>query len=81
MAVKTFSLLISHVDGPVFDGKAVSVTVPGVLGEMTLLRGHEPLISPLKNGLITVRTEEGTTTHEIDRGTIECSQDQITILL
>ncbi|MBC7836568.1 F0F1 ATP synthase subunit epsilon, partial [Acetobacteraceae bacterium] len=46
---------IARVDELLYDGEARSLTVPGSAGEMTLLSEHEPLISTLKPGLITVR--------------------------
>ena len=45
---KLLKLTIARVDGPLFDGEVVSVTVPGASGEMTLLAEHAALISPLK---------------------------------
>ena len=48
-------LTIARVDEVLYDGKAYSVTVPGKDGEMTVLRGHMPLISTLKEGTISVR--------------------------
>ncbi|MCL2452344.1 MAG: F0F1 ATP synthase subunit epsilon [Alphaproteobacteria bacterium] len=38
----------------VFSGEALSVTVPGVEGEFTVLSGHAPLISNLKPGVVTI---------------------------
>lgn len=48
-------LVIAKVTENIFNGDAQSVTVPGAAGEMTILGGHEPLITPLKAGTIVVR--------------------------
>jgi len=75
-------LTISKVDGPVFDGEVVFVTVPGIAGEMTLLANHEALISPLKVGKITLATETGERQEfTIESGTLEISNNHSTILI
>ena len=48
-------VVIAKVDEIYFDGEADSVTLPGAEGEMTVLPEHEPLITTLKAGVITVR--------------------------
>lgn len=73
---------ITRVDGPLFDGQAESVTVPGAEGELTILAKHEPFISPLRPGTITVRPQNGEVeTFTIESGTIEVSSNQATILV
>lgn len=75
-------LTISRVDGPVFDGEVISVAVPGKAGEMQLLAGHEPLISPLKTGVIIIeRSDKTKETFEIESGTLEVSHNHATILI
>jgi len=79
--VKKLHVIISKVDGPVFKGEVSSVTVPGSDGEMTLLANHSALISPLKAGKITVRTESENKEFDIEQGTLEISSNQVTILI
>lgn len=82
MAQKTFKLTITRVDGPLFDGEAVSVTVPGAAGEMTLLAQHEPLISPLKTGTVEVTALDGQkSSYQVVSGTLEVANNHITILV
>lgn len=79
---KLLKLTISKVDGPVFDGEVISVSVPGDAGDMQLLAGHEPLISPLKEGVISVeRSNKSFESFEIESGTLEVSQNHATILI
>ncbi len=79
---KQFELTIARVDSPVFTGPVLSVTVPGTEGEMTLLADHTPLMSALKAGVITIKKADGTTErYEVKIGTLEVSQNQVTILL
>lgn len=81
MTQATFTLTISEVDDLLFDGEAHSVTVPGAMGEMTLLAKHEPLIALLKAGTITVRTGEGEQQFAIKKGLLETSNNRVTILV
>jgi F-type H+-transporting ATPase subunit epsilon len=82
MAQKTLQLTIARVDEPVFAGEVVSVTVPGVAGEMTLLANHTALISPLKEGVITYITrQDEKSTLPIKGGTLEISANKANILI
>jgi len=79
---KLLQLTITRVDGPLFDGEVVSVTVPGVAGEMTILAHHSALISPLKKGSMTVRKADSTQEiFEIESGTLEISHNHATVLI
>jgi F-type H+-transporting ATPase subunit epsilon len=79
--MKTFKLIITKIDGPVFDGEALSVTIPGEEGEMTILAGHEALITRLKAGTIMVKSETETHTHPVDSGVVEIANNIVTVLL
>lgn len=80
--MKTFRLTISRVDMPLFDDDAVSVTVPGIDGEMTLLAEHTAIISPLKAGTVSIRRENSEEeSFTIEGGTLEMSTGQATILV
>ncbi len=79
--MKTFHLIITKIDGPVFDGDALSVTLPGEEGEMTVLADHEALITRLRAGAVTVVSETGTETHAIDSGVLEVANNTVTVLL
>ena len=77
----TFEVTITKVDGPLFRGAVHSVTLPAVEGEMTILASHEPFVSMLKQGTITVRNEENVKTFFIEKGLLETSSGQVTILV
>jgi len=80
--IKTLNLTIARVDAPVFSGPVISVTVPGSEGEMTLLADHAPLMSALKAGKITLKKADSQVeTFEVNTGTLEVSNNQVTILL
>ena len=59
MSVNTFRLVIASVADTRFDSAAVSATMPGSAGEFTLLPYHEPFVTTLKQGTITVRQTGG----------------------
>ncbi len=77
----TFHLVIASVGEARFDGAAISATFPGEAGELTVLRQHEPLVTALKKGTITVRTTGGEESFTIERGVLECSGARVTVLL
>lgn len=80
--MKLLNLTISRVDMPVFDGPVVSVTVPGLAGEMTLMANHSAIISPLKKGVILVNKEGGEEeSFDISAGTLELHNNHATILI
>ncbi len=79
---RLLKLIITRVDGPVFDGEVISVAVPGAAGDMELLAGHESIISPLKSGELRVKKADGTTeTFPLTAGTLELSNNHCTILI
>lgn len=78
---KLLQLTISKVDAPVFDGEVISVEVPGVAGDMTILAQHTSLISPLRAGEIKLHKVDGKETIEIKSGTLEISDNHATILI
>lgn len=80
--MESFHLTIASVGETLFDGEAVSATFPGSDGEFTVLAKHEPLISTLKKGSITVRGAGGEARRfDNDNGILECSKNTVTVLL
>jgi F-type H+-transporting ATPase subunit epsilon len=75
-------LVIAKVNEVYFDGECRSVTLPGAAGELTVLGHHEPLITTLKEGIITVRKVAGDEqTFEIKKGLLEVRADGATVIL
>lgn len=81
MKENTFTLTISKVNELLFSGEAISVNIPGSEGAMTILAKHEPLITMLKQGTITVRNGVDTESFAIEKGLLETSNGQVTILV
>lgn len=79
---QTFHLTVASVTERFFDGEAQSATLPGARGEMTILAHHEPLITTLREGIITVRSESGAEQKfPVTGGVIECSNNRAVVLL
>lgn len=80
---KTFQLTIASVGENLFSGEALSLTVPGVEGVLTVMAGHEPFVTPLKEGVALVKAEEGEETSFTLQagGILEVSGGQATVLL
>lgn len=80
---KTFHLTVATVGNNLFDGDAVSVTLPGKDGVFQVLEGHEALVSQLALGTIRILTPEGTTESVVveKEGVAEISGHQTTVLL
>ncbi len=76
-----FTLTITKINEQLFTGEANAVTVPGSEGVLTVLAHHEPLVSLLKTGTIRVRKGEEITEFPIEKGLLETSYNQVTILV
>ena len=80
--MRTFHLTIASVGETKFDGDAQSAIFPGSDGEFTVLAHHEPLVTTLKRGTISVRDSLGETKkYEIESGVLECSGNHAVALL
>ena len=64
-----------------FSGDVVSVIVPSIEGEMTVLAGHAPLVATLKAGIVFVQTS-GSNGKEffVNGGLVEINAASTTIL-
>lgn len=81
--MKTFHLTIAHVGENLFDGEAVSVSLPGNDGTFEVLAEHEAFVSLLKHGTIHLRTSDNQK-QSFDvpiSGVAEVSLNQATVLL
>lgn len=82
MSAKLLNLTLTRVDTPVFDGEVLQIQLPGLGGDMTIMANHTALISPLKAGLITItKPDNSIETHQIDKGTLEISDNHATVLI
>jgi len=84
----TFHLIIASVGETRFDGAAVSATFPGAAGEFTVLPRHEPLVTTLRRGTITVRlssqageSQGDQKSFDVESGVLECTGNRVVVLL
>lgn len=64
-----------------FSGEAVSVSIPGKLGNFTILNHHAPIVSVLEEGKVLVETAEGKEEYDIKGGFIEQHDNKVTICI
>lgn len=77
----TFKFELVSPERILFSGDVVSVIVPSVEGEMTVLAGHAPLVATLKAGIVFVQTTESNGKEFfINGGLVEVNQTSTTIL-
>ena len=80
--MKTFHLTIASVGETYYDGEAASATLPGSDGELTVLANHEPFVTALRTGTITVKLSEGEVkTFKTENGILEFSGNRAVVLL
>jgi F-type H+-transporting ATPase subunit epsilon len=81
--MKTFHLTVAKVGENLFDGEAVSVSLPGTEGVFQVLAHHEAFISGLKEGEMHITSEDNQIQRfSLPAGAIaEISHNQATILL
>ena len=79
---ETFHLVVATVGETKFDGAAISATLPGAGGVMTILAHHEPIVSILKRGSLMVKVQDGETKNfEIESGVVEVNMNKVIVLL
>lgn len=78
--MKTFKAKILTPDGPVFDGMAVGVQIPGEQGRFEVLANHAPLISSLAIGSVKIKTAENQTVFAVSGGVAEVQHNNLVIL-
>ena len=76
-------LTIATAGKQLFAGSVYGVTCPGTEGELTVLGHHEPTITVLKKGTISVLKEKNGTREDfpIEHGLLEVSGNKAVILL
>ncbi|HDZ54503.1 MAG TPA: ATP synthase F1 subunit epsilon [Candidatus Nealsonbacteria bacterium] len=75
-----FPLFIIALDKVLFEGKTNSVTLPGSEGELTILKNHIPLITPLKKGNIKLKTKKEELNFRINGGVLEVKPEKVVVL-
>jgi len=76
----TLHLRIATLERTVFDEDIESVTLPGVEGELTILKNHIPLITPLALGEIVARRGGEEFSMTVSGGMLEVTPRRVLVL-
>lgn len=77
----TFKFELVSPERILFSGDVVSVIVPSVEGEMTVLAGHAPVVATLKTGVVLAQTDAGHGKEFfVNGGLVEINATGLTIL-
>ena len=73
-------------DGVKYKAQAYSVQLPTATGQITVLPSHEPLLSQIVPGVITVRRNKGDAEHQLEHyatygGVLEVSKTGVRVLV
>ena len=75
-------LIIAKIDQKIYEGKFQKVSAPATAGDVEIMPGHTPLLSPLKEGTVTYITESGEEKSiQIKKGFLEINADEVIIVL
>ncbi|MCG8387722.1 MAG: ATP synthase F1 subunit epsilon [Cytophagales bacterium] len=64
----------------VFEGEVNIVTFPGTDGSFQVLNDHAPLVSTLKEGVVTYKGKDGQDNVDITGGVVEVLHNKIIVL-
>ncbi len=79
--MNSFPLIISSPDGNVFEGKVAAIYVRGQGGDLAILKGHIPFITPVVPCVCRIVDEEGNErTGHTDGGLLTVTADSVTLL-
>jgi F-type H+-transporting ATPase subunit epsilon len=78
---RTFDLSVVTPEGPVFEGEAQMLIVPGAGGEIGVLARHAPLVAMLKAGEIRVRAGGEWQSFAAGPGYFKVHQDRAIVLV
>ena len=76
------SLSVVTPEGQAFHGEADAVVLPGSEGEFGVLPGHEPFLTALRIGPMTIRKPGGEELHAaLSQGFAEVHDDQVSVMV
>ena len=79
--MKTFQLIVSSPDGNVFKGEIAQLILRGAKGDLAVMAGHIPFITPVKPGICRIFSEDGNeTVAKTASGLLPHAKDKVTLL-
>ena len=79
--MSVFRLKILIPEKGFYDSQVISVTVVSTKGRLTVLAGHAPMVAVLTEGLIRIRTEQGTIEGITGRGVLQVGRNETVIMV
>jgi F-type H+-transporting ATPase subunit epsilon len=76
----TIHVDIVSAEAAIFSGLAEMVIAPAVQGEVGIMPFHTPLLTPLKEGSIRLKTDDTEESFYISGGILEVQPDKVTVL-
>ena len=77
----TFQAQVLTPDGSLFKGEVISIRVPGVQGNFTMLYNHAPIVSTLGVGAVVITTPDNSeTVYAVSGGFVEMNDNNMTLL-
>lgn len=73
------SVRILTPNGLLFEGEVESMTLPGVMGNFTVLNRHAPIISALEAGKVVCKSANGVIERSIRGGFVSVKDNQISV--
>ena len=75
-------LVIVKIDQKIFEGELKKIIVPALAGDMEILPGHAPFLSPLKGGVIKyTNQDQKEESIEIKSGFVEVNNSEVVVIL
>lgn len=72
---------IISLDKIIYQGEANALNAPGIIGELTILPHHAPLITLLKKGRLKLRKGSEEKFFEIAKGILEVNPREVNVLV
>lgn len=75
------TLKIISAEDVIFEGEVTSVTLPGVMGEFTVLKNHASLVSVLDPGKITYVADGEPVTTVVSGGLVDVDNNIVSVCI
>ena len=78
--MSNFKFIVLTENGTVYDSLANKVIVTTTNGEITVLKGHIPLIVTVKSGRLVIFDESGEHKYKASNGVLKIGKDKTTLM-
>ncbi len=78
--MSNFKFIVLTENGTIYDSLANKVIVTTTNGEITVLKGHIPLIATVKSGRLVIFDENGEHKYKASNGVLKIEKDKTTLM-